>query len=284
MVTPQAEIRNIELLERGSREHIVHADRQRIKQVLLNLLANAIKYGHDGGRVAVVTTVLGDQRIRLAVSDDGPGIHPDLIRRLFKPFERLGADQSEVEGTGLGLALSAGLVEAMGGVIGVESTRGEGSTFWLELAAAEAPPDPEPEGPEQGARSLPVQDLEGSVLYIEDNLPNVRLMERILQRRPGIDLFVATDGQTGLDLAVRHQPGLILIDLHLPDIPGREVLSRLQSDPRTFGIPVVVVSADASPGQIRRLREAGAHEFLTKPVDLDQILRLLDEVFGSSIG
>jgi CheY-like chemotaxis protein len=207
-----------------------------------------------------------------------------LIRRLFKPFERLGADQSEVEGTGLGLALSAGLVEAMGGVIGVESTRGEGSTFWLELAAAEAPPDPEPEGPEQGARSLPVQDLEGSVLYIEDNLPNVRLMERILQRRPGIDLFVATDGQTGLDLAVRHQPGLILIDLHLPDIPGREVLSRLQSDPRTFGIPVVVVSADASPGQIRRLREAGAHEFLTKPVDLDQILRLLDEVFGSSIG
>jgi CheY-like chemotaxis protein len=196
-----------------------------------------------------------------------------IIARLFTPFERFDAENTGVEGTGLGLALSKHLMEAMGGTIQVTSQVDMGSTFTLDLAPAEALVDvvpnavePPPAAPGRG----------GVVLYIEDNLSNFRLVERVLEHRPQTRLLAAIQGSLGLELAREHQPDLILLDLHLPDLPGEEVLRRLLAEPRTREIPVVVVSADAMPGQIERLRAAGARDYLTKPLDVRRLLAVID--------
>jgi CheY-like chemotaxis protein len=218
----------------------------------------------------------------ISVSDTGPGLSPDKVARLFTPFERLGAEQGDVEGTGLGLALSKHLVEAMGGAIGVESELGTGSTFWVELSPADeqvAALDLMLTGPAFHIQSQPgEQPPTRSVLYIEDNLSNLRLIERILRQLPGISLITAMQGQMGLDMAYEHCPDLILLDVHLPDMAGDEVLRRLQEDPRTVSIPVVVLSADANPRQVERLLEAGARSYLTKPFNVKQLFEVLEEI------
>lgn len=257
----------------------VLADRQRLKQVLLNLLSNAAKFNRHGGTVAVSVEEVPGDRLRLKVTDTGPGIPPEKIARLFTPFDRLGAEQTRVEGTGLGLALSMRLAELMGGAMGVESVVGEGSTFWVELPQVESPLV------EVVLRKGAVVPSEvpvtvGTVLYIEDNLSNLRLVERLLARRPNVKLLSAMQGRLGLELAREHRPSLIFLDLQLPDMLGAEVLQRLQRDPRTAQIPVVVISADATPGQIQRLLTAGAREFLTKPLDVKKLMTLLDETLN----
>jgi len=261
-------------------EAYVMADRSRLKQVLLNLLSNAAKYNHQGGAVTLTCEMLPQHRLRIRVSDTGPGIPPDKLDRLFIPFERLGAEQTAVEGTGLGLSLSKGLVEAMRGSLGVESTVGQGSTFWIDLALVEGPV-------QRLARlgtSLPSPaDLVASqkariILYIEDNLSNLKLIQRVLAQRPEVRLLPAMQGRLGLDLAREHRPDLILLDLHLPDLPGQEVLRALQETPETRQIPVVMISADATRTQIDRLLAAGARAYLTKPLDVKKFLALLDEI------
>jgi PAS domain S-box-containing protein len=259
----------------------VLADRQRLKQVLLNFLSNAAKYNRHEGTVSVSVKDAPGDRLRVNVTDTGPGIPPEKMGRLFTPFDRLGAEERAVEGTGLGLALSKRLVEVMGGAIGAESAVGEGSTFWVELPRAE---DPAAEINLPAAALAQSHAAVGAVLYIEDNLSNLRLVERVLERRPEVKLLSAMQGGMGLELAREHRPGLILLDLQLPDIPGVEVLKRLQHDPRTRQIPVVVISADATPGQIKRLRSYGAREFLTKPLDVKRLLVLLDEVLNEGEG
>jgi len=262
-------------------ELYVRADRQRLVQVLLNLLSNAVKYNRVPGAVSISCDLGarddGETVARIGVHDTGPGIEPDQLDRLFVPFERLGAEQSEVEGTGLGLALSQRLVEAMGGTLSVDSTPGAGSTFWIELLMADSParqagraPSRDPFGPtgEVGAR--------GTLLYIEDNLPNLTLIETILLERPGVRLLSALQGQIGLDLAWEHHPSLILLDLHLPDLDGEEVLRRLAADRRTRDTPVIVVSADATASTMARLASAGAAAYLTKPLDVGEFLDTLD--------
>jgi PAS domain S-box-containing protein len=254
----------------------VSADRQRTQQILLNLLSNAIKYNSTGGAVTISAEVVSG-KMRVNVTDTGIGIAEDFFPRLFQPFERLGATQTAVEGTGLGLALSKGLAEAMGGTIGVKSVVGQGTTFWLELSHAESPSRPLLS---QSARisERPIQnDSSLTVLYIEDNLSNIRLMEDILAVRSGIKLITAMQGRIGLELAREHRPEFIFLDLHLPDMPGHEVLARLKSDPRTRTIPVVVISADATPGQVKRLLDAGVQEYLTKPIDMKHIFRVFDK-------
>ena len=278
----QAKLRHIEFADRSTDNLVVRADRQRLKQVLLNLLANSIKYSFEGGTVAVLVTLVSEGRVRIEVSDEGPGIHPEAIDRLFTPFERLGAQQSEIEGTGLGLALSAGLVEAMGGTIGVESNFGHGSKFWFELPHVDTPVDKVAEFNQRIQFGEEVRDLKGTLLYIEDNESNQRLLDRALTLRPGVTLLAALDGTTGLELARLHSPDVIFLDLHLPDISGREVLKLLRTDHQTRDIPVVIVSADASPGQIKRLRIDGAYAYITKPIEFDQMFNLLDEVFVPS--
>ena len=278
LVRPLAAERGIELRAEGpdDRQHVL-ADRQRLQQVLLNLLSNAVKYNRDGGAVRVTCGGTPEHRLRITVADSGRGMTPEQMAHLFTPFERLGAEASVVEGTGLGLTLSKHLVEAMGGAMQVESQVGVGSAFSLELPVAEAPAEAlEPPRTADG-RATEARAAGLSVLYIEDNLSNLRLIERVLARRPGTKLLSAMQGRLGLDLAREHRPDLILLDLHLPDLPGEEVLHRLRSDPRTREIPVVVLSADASAGQIERLLGVGARAYLTKPLDVRKLLAVLDE-------
>ncbi|HTM47862.1 MAG TPA: ATP-binding protein [Bryobacteraceae bacterium] len=254
----------------------VQADRQRLRQALINLLSNAIKYNRTGGSVAVSLEPGPERMTRVAVKDTGPGIPKQGLARLFTPFERLGASEAGIEGTGLGLACSKIFVEAMHGRIGVESAVGEGSTFWIDLPGAEAPSmvcDAAPDSPENPLEA----DISGSVLYVEDNLPNLELIKRFLIRFPGIRLSWATTAQKGLELARTLLPDLVLLDLHLPDFHGDELLRRLQADRKTRDIPVVMLTADATGGQIERLLAAGARHYITKPLDLRQLTEVLRE-------
>ena len=279
LARPLAAARGIELDTTGAALHPRHvwADQQRLQQVLLNLVSNGIKYNRDGGRLTVACDVAQDGRLRIRVTDTGPGIAPALQERLFQPFDRLGAEQRGVEGTGLGLALSKRLVEAMGGTIGVESQPSAGSTFWVEFLQAESPVARQ-ERSESDVTALPTSSEQGgTVLYIEDNLSNLRLVERTMSRRPRVKLIPAMQGRLGLALARQHRPDLILLDLHLPDISGEEVLRELHGDPELRQTPVIVLSADATPGQVQRLLATGVRAYLTKPLDVRQFVALLDE-------
>jgi len=279
LIRPLADQRGIvlDLSEMGEDPMHALADRQRLAQVLINLLSNAVKYDEPGGTVAVAVSG-GGGRVRVAVRDTGPGIAADDLDRLFVPFERLAAADTATEGTGLGLALSHRLVVAMGGRLEVESKRGRGSTFTVTLPAAAPAPDPDPLTPAPG---LPVAERPGParrVVYIEDNLSNRRLVERVLGRHGNVELLAAASGKEGHRLVRATLPDLVLLDLHLPDAGGEEVLAWLREDPATRPIPVVVVSADATPRHVERLRDAGAAAYLTKPIDVRLLLETLDAV------
>ncbi|MEA2157934.1 MAG: hypothetical protein QOD66_314 [Solirubrobacteraceae bacterium] len=278
MVGPIAAERGVRVAtEPLALERHVQADQQRLKQVLLNLLSNAIKYNREGGTVSVVCE-RADPHLRITVRDSGRGIPSERLAEVFTPFERLGAEHGEIEGTGLGLALSHQLVQMMGGALSVQSEPAVGSTFTVELALAEG-------GSELAAadRALSKHEDDHStpparVLYIEDNLANVRLVERVVERRPGATVETAMQGRIGIELARHHQPDVIVLDLHLPDLTGDQVLQILKSDPRTARIPVIMLSADANSGQARRLRDLGADAYLTKPLDVPKFLAAIDAV------
>jgi signal transduction histidine kinase len=259
----------------------VRADRQRLQQVLLNLLSNGIKYNRPNGIVTISTEAMPEGRLRLRVADTGEGIAPDKLARLFTPFDRLGAEASAVEGTGLGLALSKSLVEAMGGTLRVQSQQGVGSTFSIELAMVPAPSVAHV-GP--AVVEAPVSDgapRARKILYIEDNLSNLALVEGILSRRVGTTVLSAMQGRVGIALARDHQPDLILLDRHLPDISGDEVFRLLRDDPLTRKIPVIVLSADALPSRMRLFQDAGV-PYLTKPLDVRGLLAAVDDSLRKS--
>ena len=266
-------------------QEYVMADRQRFKQVLLNLLSNAVKYNRPGGTVALTYRDIAGQRLRIEVADTGCGIPAEKFARLFVAFDRLGAEQSDVQGTGLGLALSKRLTEAMHGAIGVDSVPGSGATFWIELPRVRSQLEQcEPwTRRERAPAEMEALSAVHSVLYIEDNLSNLTLIEHLLADHPEIKLITAMQGRIGLDLARQHHPDLILLDLHLPDLPGWEVLSQLQNDEVTSSIPVVAVSADATPRQIERLLKAGARAYLTKPLEVERFHALLREILEPTV-
>ena len=265
----------------------VLADRQRFQQVVMNLLSNAIKYNQFGGSVTVACQAMGESRFHLGIRDTGEGLAPEKMAKLFKPFERLGAEQSGIEGSGIGLALSKRLIEAMGGRIGMESEVGVGSTFWVELPICDGPLQAYDRlyGEDAVERLLPSERATKTtkLLYIEDNLSNNLLMERILENRPDVQLISAMQGRLGLELARQHRPDLIFLDLHLPDITGDEVLRALRKQRVTAGIPVAMISADATPSQIDRLLAGGANEYFTKPLDVKRLLNYVDEVLGVTV-
>ena len=263
-------------------------------QALLNLLSNAVKYSGNEAHIIVEasreveadaaagSTASGASRsefIRLGVRDTGPGFTDDEKARLFQPFERLGAERTTVPGTGLGLALTRKLVQGMHGTIGVESERGVGSTFWIRLGRSPIAA-PKPRVRRIKPPAAPVVACERTVLYVEDNLATIGLMEEVFSMRPQIHLLTAMQGGLTLELAREHHPDLIVLDLHLPDIQGDVVLAQLRADPRTAGIPVVMCSADATERRRKQLIAAGALAYLTKPVKVQRFLRMLDDVLN----
>jgi PAS domain S-box-containing protein len=256
----------------------VTADRQRLNQVLLNLLTNAIKYGSQGGRVEVSVSAT-EREVTIDVGDDGPGISEQEQALLFQPFERLGAERSDVQGTGLGLALSRQLTTAMGGSISVRSVPGQGATFSVRLQRAAG--TDATSRVRASTRSMLTDPVAAStVLYVEDNLATIALVESIFALRPNIRLITAMQGGLAVELAREQHPDLVILDLHLPDINGEEVIHRLRDDPRTAEIPIVMYSADATERQVDRVLAAGAAAYLTKPARVSEFLGMLDRVLA----
>jgi CheY-like chemotaxis protein len=256
----------------------VKADRTRIKQVLINLLSNAIKYNRVGGSVVVDCRATIPGHVRVTVTDSGAGLPPAKVAQLFQPFNRLGQEANAVEGTGIGLVVSKRLVELMEGVIGVDSTVGAGSAFWIELLATAPLSDPvslEATTAVQpaAASGAPMRTL----LYVEDNAANLKLVEKLIARRPDLRVLSAADGSLGVELARTWQPAVILMDINLPGISGIEALRILSDDKATAHIPVIALSANAIPRDIQKGLEAGFFRYLTKPIKVSEFMEALDE-------
>jgi PAS domain S-box-containing protein len=274
LVGPTATDRGISVtFEQPTDDRYVAADRQRLLQILLNLLTNAIKYNRPSGSVTIRAVPVDNDRTRIEIIDTGRGIAPEHHGTVFEVFERLGAESSGVEGTGVGLSLAKHLIGLMNGEIGLTSAVGKGSTFWIELGQSTGP------GPVDEVERMPpppTTEQTLTVLCIEDNLANVDLMERVMATRPHVRLLTAIQGHLGLELARQHHPDLILLDLHLPDMSGGEVLQELRNDPSTEAIRTMILSADATPSQKSRMASLGADGYLTKPVDVRELLGLID--------
>jgi CheY-like chemotaxis protein len=264
------------------------SDRKLLKQVLLNLLNNAIKYNRQGGSILVKTETKPKYQesivsVRISVTDTGLGIHPEDIAKLFLPFERIGAEKTRTEGVGLGLAIVKKIVIAMGGSVGVDSIVEQGSTFWIELPVPENQMSQTPQD-DTNFRIKVINDdaiinaMSGTILYVEDNPDNAALVTEIIEtHRPEINVIISPLGGPAVKLAIEYMPDLILLDLDLPDIKGNDVLNNLQIEEKTKSIPVVILTADATERQIEELMTAGASDYLTKPIDISMFLKVVDD-------
>jgi len=279
LIGPLADRRNIQLSHKGLKGAAVRADRTRLKQALLNLLSNAIKYNCDAGSVRIDIRLEGIDRLRIRVTDSGPGIPAARQAELFQPFNRLDAEHSEIEGTGIGLTITQRIVELMGGAVGVESEVGVGSTFWIELplesTADAALFSPQPAGNEDALAGR-IEEMQHVVLYIEDNPSNIKLIAQILGHRPHIKLLTAHTPELGIELAQSRHPELILLDINMPGMNGYQVLDVFKTDPTLRAIPVIAVTANAMPRDIERGRTAGFSAYLTKPIDVAGFFSMLD--------
>ena len=283
MVEPIAASRGVRVLYPDVPGAVVLADRTRLKQVLLNLLSNAVKYNREAGAVVLGCEQVGPTRIRLSVQDTGAGLDAEQVASLFQPFNRLGQEGGQQEGTGIGLVVTKRLVELMGGEIGVTSSPGVGSVFWIELATT-APLAPRaPEGADEQPMDVEALPSEGEphlILYVEDNPANLRLVEEIVRFRQDLRLLSAPDGHMGLSLARAHQPEIILMDLNLPGMSGIEVLRQLRADPLTSNIPVIALTANAMQRDIERGQAAGFNRYLTKPIDIDRFTEAINSTLA----
>ena len=289
MMEPQAQQRGISVtFPQMERPLYVNADRTRFKQSLINLLSNAIKYNRPGGTVAVACSLCTPDSIRISVRDTGEGIAPDLLRQLFQPFNRLGKEASLEEGTGIGLVVTRRLVERMGGSVGVDSTVGVGTVFWIELARTTPPQLARHEPAETAsetwtaAQRLPDSTPRRTVLYVEDNPANLELVEQLIERRPDLRLLSASDGSLGIEFARAHQPDVILMDIHLPGISGIDAMKVLRADPVTAHIPIIALSANAVPRDIAAGMAAGFFCYLTKPIKVSLFMEALDAALKPS--
>jgi PAS domain S-box-containing protein len=277
MVEPQAQQRGIGLaFPRLTTARFVQADRTRLKQVLINLLFNAIKYNQPGGHVTLDCALRPPGAIRISVRDTGAGLAPEQVAQLFQPFNRLGQESGAEEGTGIGLVVTKRLVHLMGGQIGANSTPGVGSEFWIELRLTEAP-----QHASAALELVPVVPVPHGVplrtlLYVEDNPANLELVEQIIGRRSDWRLLGAADASVGIEFARVYQPDVVLMDINLPGISGLEALRILQADPATAHIPVIALSANAVPRDVHKGLSAGFFQYITKPIKVQQLLDALD--------
>jgi len=277
MTEPQAHKRDISVsFPHFDNPYFVKADRTRVKQVLINLLSNAIKYNRLGGTVVMDCIESSPGRIRICVTDSGEGLTPDQIGQLFQPFNRLGQEANVEEGTGIGLVVCKRLIERMGGIIGVESTVGVGSVFWIEmdlttdLQLVAHAPDRVVE------TRLETNAVIHTVLYVEDNPANLMLVEDLIARRPDLRMLTALDGISGVAIARAEKPDVILMDINLPGISGIRAMKLLAADPATTNIPVIALSANAIPRDIKVGLEAGFFRYLTKPIKVNEFMETLD--------
>ena len=282
MIEPQAQKREVQLIFPLLDDlFYVHADRTRVKQVMVNLLSNAIKYNKVGGNVIVTCALRGSDRVRVSVADTGAGLTPEQLAQLFQPFNRLGQESSIEEGTGIGLVVTKQLVELMGGVIGVESKVGAGSVFWVELPAASAPElaldDIDKIVAEKAGHGAahPLHSCR-TLLYVEDNPANLVLVEQLIARRGDLTMLTAINGHLGIQMARAHQPDVILMDINLPGISGYGVLKVLLEDAATAHIPIMALSANAVPRDIQKGMDAGFFRYLTKPIEVVEFMDALD--------
>lgn len=281
MIEPQAEKHFIQVnFPEIATPYFVHADRTRLKQVLINLMSNAIKYNKPNGTVIVTCVKQPLGRIRIYVEDSGEGLAPEQIKQLFQPFNRLGQENNAEEGTGIGLVMTKRLIELMGGEIGMESSLGKGSVFWVEMHLSAQTPANDTDTvtklntTESIVQANPVEQQ--TLLYVEDNPANLMLIEDIMARRPDIRLLTALDGISGIALARAAQPHVILMDINLPGISGIQALKILAKDPHTAHIPVIALSANAIPSDIEKGLEAGFFRYLTKPIKINEFMATLD--------
>ena len=280
MIEPQAQKRGIRMtFPQCSFDNFVKVDRTRFKQILINLLSNAIKYNRTDGTVVVACATIAPERIRISVTDTGVGLSAEKQAQMFQSFNRLGQEAGAEEGTGIGLVVTKRLVELMGGEIGVESTIGVGSVFWIELTAAASPQSVTgiteftPVVQVHVHNDVPLRTL----LYVEDNQANLKLVEQLIARRPDMRLLSAADGHLGVEIARAFLPEVILMDINLPGISGIEAMQILHKDPLTAHIPVVALSANAIPHDIAKGLKAGFFRYLTKPIKVHEFLHTLDE-------
>jgi CheY-like chemotaxis protein len=284
IVEPQAQKRGITMaFSEIECPDFVDADRTRLKQVLINLLFNAVKYNRTGGSVKVACAPGSSDSIRISVQDTGAGLAPDQLAQLYQPFNRLGQEIGAEEGTGIGLVVTKRLVEQMGGTIGVDSVVGVGTVFWIELSRTIAPQASASEPARAALTRLQVQDAgrPRTVLYVEDNPANLELVEQIIARHPDLRLLSAADGDLGIQYARDYQPEVILMDIHLPGLSGTEAMKILRADPSTSHIPIIALSANAVPRDIAKGIEAGFFDYLTKPIKVGPFMDALDVALRS---
>ncbi|MDO8465898.1 MAG: PAS domain S-box protein [Gallionella sp.] len=284
MIEPQAQQRGIKLtFPQFDILYFVNADRIRLKQVLINLLSNAIKYNCKQGTVEVKCTESTPGRICVSIRDTGTGLSPEQLAQLFQPFNRFGQEAGGEEGTGIGLVVTKRLVELMGGIIGVESTVGVGSVFWFEFNSVAEPHLSMKEGEAAAlAQShVPRGARLHTLLYVEDNPANLKLVEQIIARHPDMRLLTAVNGNSGIEIARASQPDVILMDINLPGISGIEALKILREDSSTAHIPVIAISANAMPRDIERGMKAGFCRYITKPIKVNEFMEALDGALES---
>lgn len=286
LVDVLADKRNIKISHAGQEGVTVHADRIRLKQALLNLLSNAIKYNREGGSVHVEVQSHGANRLRILVRDTGMGIPAAKMRGVFQAFNRLGAENSNIMGAGIGLTITRRIIEMMGGSVEVESEEGVGSLFWIELPT-EFMPIKAQETPAMQSKDTGLQPQEPSkynVLYIEDNPSNLRLVTQLFTQRKYIHLISAHTPELGIDLAFAQRPDLILLDINMPGMSGYQVLEVFKSDKRLEGVPVIAVTASAMVSDIEHGMAAGFSEYLTKPLDIANFYNVIDRYLSAAVG
>lgn len=283
IIAPMADMRTLSVTYPASDPaYLAHADPIRVKQVLLNVLSNSVKYNRDGGSITVRCSIRAGQWLRISVQDTGQGMVPQQLEHLFEPFNRLGQERSGTAGTGIGLVLCKRLIELMDGQIGVDSTTGEGTEVWFELplafrdaaqvrAASQKSPD------DALAVALSETPLVPLVLHVDDNPANLELVAQLLAQRPEHRLLSASHGGMGLEFARAHLPAVILMDINLPDMSGTEILKILRADPVTAHIPVIALSANAMPHEIQNGLQAGFFRYVTKPIRVHEFMNTLDE-------